>query len=1106
MGFITGLSIRNRILGVFALVLLGFLGFGASSVSSLSTVQDKVRTMVEQATPAALQSLAISDKVKQAVAALGFHMLSKTAQDAAVVQEQIQQVDAMLAELSALRAISEDAASSDMLRQVTGRFAELKSLTPDMLELAGSDELNLKALGFANRNTNAVFREKLQQLSALIESERGFEPEFAPPALPPADPAQGFGADGLRAHAAAAVDALEQVSRARRELFYQLTTLRYRWLSLNNEVRLFLAFRAPQAVDNVATYKSAVLDTLEAVSAYRDGFTFEQEEAFDGFSADLEQFWAGLDQLIAIHQAEDWRQDAYLVKTRLSPLVSEISDLLGALAERQRDAMRAANAEVVAIYASERQTMLVSALLIALVLGVLAWLLSRSITRPLARAVEVADRVAHGDLDNRIDLSAADETGRLMRSLDAMQRDLARRIEADAAVAAANLRIRRALDGVGAAVTVSDSENVLIYMNPAARALFERIEQDWQRDFPGFQVDGLIGTRLSDYLADPQLASAYRARLSEETVIDGSVAGCRMRLVAGPVYDDEGGYQGRVTQWVDRTGELARLEQEQQRLQAEREIAAENLRVRIALDNVSSNVMMADPERRIVYLNRSARQLFHDAADDLRQALPAFDPDGLLGASIDLFHRDPGRIAHLLERLDGTHASEIKVGPRTLRIVANPVLDADGNRLGTAVEWADRTAEVAVEQEIDDLVDAARAGDLRRRIGLAGKQGFFGRLATGFNALLDELSGVFDEIARVMAVMADGDLEQRIRGEYRGTFGEVQGDINRTLDNLRDVIARLRDAAEEVGSAAEEINGGNQNLSSRTEQQASSLQETAASLEQLTATVRNNADNARQADQVAASARSAAQRGGEVVGEAVAAMEQINIASNRIAEIIGVIDEIAFQTNLLALNASVEAARAGEQGRGFAVVASEVRNLASRSAGAAKEIKELIRDSVDKVKAGSALVNQSGETLQDIVASVRKVGDIIAEISAASDEQSLGIEQVNRAVSSMDEMTQQNAALAEQTSAASQAMRDNASGMRELTAFFRTGRPPAQAAAGARPNPALQAEPIVAPAAPAAAARPTPLRAAALPTPARTAERPAPAAEEAWSDDEWEEF
>ncbi len=208
-------------------------------------------------------------------------------------------------------------------------------------------------------------------------------------------------------------------------------------------------------------------------------------------------------------------------------------------------------------------------------------------------------------------------------------------------------------------------------------------------------------------------------------------------------------------------------------------------------------------------------------------------------------------------------------------------------------------------------------------------------------------------------------------------------------------------------------------------------------MEELTSTVRNNADNAQQANQVATSARGMAEKGGEVVGRAVSAMQQINASSTKIAEIIGVIDEIAFQTNLLALNASVEAARAGEQGRGFAVVATEVRNLASRSADAAKEIKDLINDSVSKVHAGAELVNESGETLQEIVTGVKKVGDIVAEIAAASAEQASGIDQVNQAITTMDEMTQQNAALAEQTSAASVSLNDKAKQIEGTMSFFK---------------------------------------------------------------------
>jgi len=260
--------------------------------------------------------------------------------------------------------------------------------------------------------------------------------------------------------------------------------------------------------------------------------------------------------------------------------------------------------------------------------------------------------------------------------------------------------------------------------------------------------------------------------------------------------------------------------------------------------------------------------------------------------------------------------------------------------------------------------------------------------------------------------------------------------INQLADNLTETVSKVKLAAEEIHRGAQEISAGNSNLSLRTEEQAASLEETASSMEEMTTTVKQNADNAGQANQLAMAAREQAEQGGMVVGKAVQAMSGINDSARKIADIISVIDEIAFQTNLLALNAAVEAARAGEQGRGFAVVASEVRNLAGRSATAAKEIKDLIQDSVKKVEDGSLLVTQSGQTLEQIVISVKKVSDIVAEIAAASREQSLGIEQVGRAIMQMDELTQQNAALVEQATAASQNMTTEASALNEMMARY----------------------------------------------------------------------
>ncbi|GMR08594.1 MAG: hypothetical protein BMS9Abin26_1600 [Gammaproteobacteria bacterium] len=298
--------------------------------------------------------------------------------------------------------------------------------------------------------------------------------------------------------------------------------------------------------------------------------------------------------------------------------------------------------------------------------------------------------------------------------------------------------------------------------------------------------------------------------------------------------------------------------------------------------------------------------------------------------------------------------------------------------------------------------------------------------------------------------IAQGDLTQRWQVNSKDELGSMLGDMNMMADALTDIVTDVRNGADLISAASSEVSEGNMDLSQRTEEQASSLEETASSMEEMTSTVKQNADNARQANQLAEGARDQAEQGGEVVGRAVEAMAEINASSKKIADIISVIDEIAFQTNLLALNAAVEAARAGEQGRGFAVVASEVRSLAGRSAEAAKEIKDLISDSVGKVEQGSRLVDESGQTLQEIVGSVKKVTDIVSEIAAASEEQASGIDQVNKAIMQIDEMTQQNAALVEEASAASRSMDEQSTNLQERMAFFKVGSSTASSAAPAQ--------------------------------------------------------
>ncbi|SDX33277.1 methyl-accepting chemotaxis protein [Allochromatium warmingii] len=363
-----------------------------------------------------------------------------------------------------------------------------------------------------------------------------------------------------------------------------------------------------------------------------------------------------------------------------------------------------------------------------------------------------------------------------------------------------------------------------------------------------------------------------------------------------------------------------------------------------------------------------------------------------------------------------------------------------------------------VVDEIRRIVDAANRGDFSIKLDLNSKQGFARDIGQLLNQLSDTTETGLKDVMRVSQALADGDLTQTITKDYPGLFGETKAGVNATVNNLKDLVFRIREAVDTINTASGEIATGNQDLSQRTEEQASSLEETASSMEELTSTVKQNADNARQANQLAISAADVAVKGGAVVGASVQTMADISESSKKIADIIGVIDGIAFQTNILALNAAVEAARAGEQGRGFAVVAAEVRSLAQRSANAAKEIKTLITDSVSKVDSGTAQVNEAGMRMTEIVESINRVTSIMAEISAASVEQSTGIEQVNQAITQMDEVTQQNAALVEEAAAAAEALEDQARTLAGVVSVFKVGsegagvgtaRLPARAAAPA---------------------------------------------------------
>jgi len=629
-----------------------------------------------------------------------------------------------------------------------------------------------------------------------------------------------------------------------------------------------------------------------------------------------------------------------------------------------------------------------------------------------------------------------DDGSRLGTAVEWSDRTDAIKAEQEAArLAAENGRVKSALDAVTTNVMVADAGNNIVYMNESLVAMFDAAANDIRKDLPKFDERSLMGGNMDQFHKNPAHQQGLINALKETIKTEIVVGGRTFSLVATPVFDTDGDRLGTAVEWNDRTEEIKAIENEKR-------IMNEALRVQSALIAVTSNVMVADAGNNIVFMNTALNEMFDVAQNDIRKDLPNFDKSKLIGANMDIFHKNPAHQQRLIEGLTETVKAEIVVGGRTFSLVATPVFNDEGERLGTAVEWSDRTAELMIEKEVEEVVGAAAAGDLGKRLELEGKVGFFRNVSDGINQLAEVCDNVIKDTIRVFGAMAQGNLTETIENDYQGSFAQLKSDANATVDKFIEVIDEIQGTASSVNTGAAEISAGNQSLSQRNEEQASSLEETASSMEEMTSTVRQNADNANQANQLATAARTQAEKGGEVVQNAVIAMGEINTSSKKVADIISVIDEIAFQTNLLALNAAVEAARAGEQGRGFAVVASEVRNLAQRSAGAAKEIKGLIEESVNKVDEGTELVNASGETLDEIVNGIKKVSDIVAEIAAASAEQSSGIDQVNTAITQLDDMTQQNAALVEEAAASSEAMQGQAEGMMELMNFFTTGAEP----------------------------------------------------------------
>ncbi|MGB0936013.1 MAG: methyl-accepting chemotaxis protein [Colwellia sp.] len=590
-------------------------------------------------------------------------------------------------------------------------------------------------------------------------------------------------------------------------------------------------------------------------------------------------------------------------------------------------------------------------------------------------------------------------------------------------------QLQGAIDQSATANIMIDRDFNITYANAATLALLKEHEAIFAKNWPGFKADPevIIGTNIDTFHKNP---SHQRNLLSDPSNLpyqtDIQIQGLTFELNVTAINDSTGAYIGNSLEWKDVTSERAK--------------SVEVGRLTSAMEGMTTNLMMADTTGNIVYANPAVTAMLRRREAKLQTALPSFRVDTMIGTNFDTFHKNPAHQQNLLGNPGNLpYTTEISVVGLTFQLIAIALKDEEDNHVGTAVQWVDLTEEKDAQNQIETLITDATGGKLDSRIDTAEYQGFMKDLGENINGLMDSVVEPITEAINVAQSLAEGDLTHSMRSDYGGEFLALANAMNGSIDNLSNMVDEIRGASTNVFDSAREIAQGNSELSHRTESQASSLEETASAMEELTSTVQQNAENSTEASKLSLSVMDKATNGGEVVRSAITAMSDINKSSKKIADIISVIDEIAFQTNLLALNAAVEAARAGEQGRGFAVVAAEVRNLAQRSAGAAKEIKGLINDSVEAVGQGTKLVDETGQTFTELVTSIEDVSKMIGDIDSAGKEQSAGIGEVSAAVSQMDEMTQQNAALVEEAAASSKSMEEQSQALLDQVAFFNNG-------------------------------------------------------------------
>ena len=608
-------------------------------------------------------------------------------------------------------------------------------------------------------------------------------------------------------------------------------------------------------------------------------------------------------------------------------------------------------------------------------------------------------------------------------------------------------RMRGAIEGSAAAVMMVDRDLIITYANPATVEMVGKNIEEFRSVFPGFNADKLIGTCIDNFHKNP----AHQRRILENPRnlphrADIRIGKLSFSLNVTAIIDEAGQYVGNSLEWADVT---------QARAEATRATSLFSM-----IEGASAFFMMCDKQLRITYMNPSLHQMLTKYQGALRTLFPSFDVNKLVGICIDDFHKNPAHQRRLLEDINQMpYRTEINVGGLEFGLTLTALKDTDGTHIGNAVEWTDLNARAAYRNEVNALLEEAKNGNLSHRADLNKLDKVFQPMMAGIHEIVEAIVQPVQEATAILERVAERDLTARVVGDYQGDHARIKDALNTAVENLDEGLSQVASATEQVSAASGEISAGSQTLAQGATEQASALEQISSSLEEVSSMTKQNAANAQEARGLTENTRAATARGVDSMTRLSQAIDKIKASADKTAKIIKTIDEIAFQTNLLALNAAVEAARAGDAGKGFAVVAEEVRNLAMRSAEAAKNTATMIEESVKNAEGGVQLNQEVIKNLEEINVQVEKVKSVMTEIATSSDQQSTAIDQITQGVDQMNKVTQQNAANSEESASAAEELSGQAAEMQSLVGGFQLSQavpeppPPPKRGLGSRMAP-----------------------------------------------------